>query len=103
MIGSSYGGGGSTKPVLPKLKLGGNKTSIKGRKLAFLAKGEANGSQKYKELTALNMRAIARGLPEFDPLTVLIQLVQGDKLQVTWNNDHGAFSDKKVSYTVWLA
>lgn len=94
-LGSSYGGGMTTRPVHPKLRLGKPQSQHpKGRRLALLPKGEQNGTQSFLPLTTANVRQIAASLPQFDSVTVLIQLVNGDKLHINYNGK---------PHLVWLA
>lgn len=85
MLGNSYAGGMTTRQHHPKLKIGSKpKPKPKGKRLAFLPSGAQNGTQSYLPLTTINVRAIARWMPDSDPVTLLISLVQGGRLQVNY-------------------
>lgn len=108
MLGNSYAGGMTTRQHHPKLKIGSKpKPKPKGRSLAFLREGNDNGTQRYKELTAPNIYAVTRGVAgENNSTEILVRLVHGEKLNVEWRNEHGAFNEgpgKVHRYKVWLA
>lgn len=58
----------------------------KAKRLRFVDQSAPFAEPVFKELTTANIRAISRGLPEFEPVSTVIRLINGERLTVRWVN-----------------